>query len=197
MSRWVVFDYGKVISETPALGALAARLGVSEDRFTPVYWASRNAYDHGLPDLEYWRSVADGLGVPMSEELADELTGLDAEGWLRPSPAAVELVVELAAADVPLALLSNAPSSFGRVVSAQPWTEHFRHLVFSGDLGVAKPEPAIWSALAAMLGTRDCVFFDDRPDNVAGATAAGLTGILWQDAAHAREELVRLGVLPA
>ncbi|MBB5954533.1 putative hydrolase of the HAD superfamily [Saccharothrix tamanrassetensis] len=195
--RWVVFDYGKVISEPPSLDALATRLGVPEDRFAPSYWGARQAYDHGTSDVEYWRTVGRDLGVPVSEELAHELTGLDAESWLRPTPEAVELIVELAAADVPLALLSNAPASFGKIVSEQPWTEHFRHLVFSGDLGVAKPSPAIWEALAARLGTRDCVFFDDRRDNVDGAVTAGLIGVWWQGAAHARDELVRLGLLHA
>jgi len=198
MGGWVVFDYGMVISEpVSTLGELAARLGVPEDRFAPAYWGARHDYDRGLTDLEYWRAVGGALGVPVPEELSRELTELDTTGWLTPSATAVELVVELAAAGVPLALLSNAPSSFGRVVSRQPWTGHFRHLLFSGDLGVAKPAPGIWAALADLLGTRDCVFFDDRPENVAGATEAGLVGVCWQGAAHAREQLSRLGVLPA
>ncbi len=196
MSRWVVFDYGRVISEsTSALPGLAARLGVPEDRFAAAYWASRHAYDEGISDVEYWRSVGHDLGVEVSDEQAEGLTDLDNEGWLRTSPAALDLIAELAAADVPLALLSNAPSSLGRLVEEEPWAAHFRHLVFSGDLGVAKPAPAIWAALAGRLGTRDCVFFDDRAENVEGAVVAGLTGVLWRDAARAREELVALGVL--
>ncbi|CCH35489.1 HAD-IA family hydrolase [Actinosynnema sp. NPDC047251] len=198
MTRWVVFDYGNVISEANAnLDRLAAMLDSPPERFANPYWAFRNAYDHGASEVEYWQSVGRELDRRVSAEQALELTAVDTAGWLVTSPAALALIGELAAADVPLALLSNAPSSFGRIVAEQPWTEPFRHLVFSGDLGVIKPAPAIWTALADRLGTRDCVFFDDREENTDGATEAGLIGIHWRGAAHARDQLVALGVLPA
>jgi len=39
------------------------------------------------------------------------------------------------------------------------------------------------------------VFIDDREDNVAGARAAGLTGIHFRSASGLRSELARLGLL--
>ncbi|MFI9006959.1 HAD-IA family hydrolase [Actinosynnema sp. NPDC053489] len=101
------------------------------------------------------------------------------------------LVAEPAGAGVPPALLSNAPASLARVAEREPWAGHFRHLVFSGDVGVAKPDPRIFAVPAERLGAdpADCAFFDDRPENVAGAVAAGLTGVLWQGPRHAREVL--------
>ncbi|MCS7480860.1 HAD-IA family hydrolase [Umezawaea endophytica] len=193
---WIVFDYGEVIStRTAALPTLASMLGAPEERFDDVYWAARDAYDRGQSDLDYWRAVGDVLGTSVSPELAASLTDVDTEGWLQPDPESLALLEELA--DLPLALLSNAPSSFGRVVEEQPWAKNFRHLVFSGDLGVAKPDPAIWEALARRLGTtpEDCVFFDDRQSNIDGALEAGMGGVLWLGAVPAREQLVRLGVL--
>ncbi|MEU4741286.1 HAD family phosphatase [Actinosynnema sp. NPDC023658] len=190
--RWVVFDYGRVISEPNGeMAALAALLGVPVEAFADAYWASRDTYDAGRPDLEYWRAVGDAVGVPVDEELTRRLTEVDVRGWLRPEPAAVELVAELASAGVPLALLSNAPVSLARTAERQPWAGYFRHLVFSGDVGVAKPDPRIFAALARRIGAEpgECVFFDDRQENVDGAVAAGLTGVLWQGPAHAREVL--------
>ncbi|PRY32671.1 HAD-IA family hydrolase [Umezawaea tangerina] len=195
---WIVFDYGEVIStRTAALPTLAALLGVPVDALDAAYWAPRDAYDRGQADLDYWRAVGDGVGVSVSPELAAELTEVDIEGWLHPAPESLALLDELA--DLPLALLSNAPVSFARVAERQEWTKDFRHLVFSGDLGVAKPDPAIWEALARQLGAepRDCVFFDDRQVNIDGALTAGMGGVLWRGAVPAREELVRLGVLGA
>lgn len=190
--RWVVFDYGEVISEpTRELPALAALLGVPVEDFSRGYWTARDAYDAGRSDLEYWRAVGASVDVAVDEALARRLTEVDVRGWLRPAPGAVELVAELASAGVPLALLSNAPVSFARTAEREPWTRHFRHLVFSGDLGVAKPDPRIFAALAERIGARpaDCVFFDDRQVNVDGAVAAGLQGVLWQGPVHARQVL--------
>ncbi|HEX6342920.1 HAD-IA family hydrolase [Umezawaea sp.] len=193
---WIVFDYGEVIStRTAALPTLASMLGVPVDRFDDAYWAARDAYDRGQSDLDYWRAVGDVLETPVSPSLAASLTEVDTEGWLQPDPESLALLEELA--DLPLALLSNAPSSFGRAVEEQAWAKNFRHLVFSGDLGVAKPDPAIWAALAEQLDTTpdDCVFFDDRQSNIDGAVEAGMGGVLWLGAVPAREQLVRLGVL--
>ncbi|MBW4715665.1 HAD-IA family hydrolase [Saccharothrix obliqua] len=197
MSRWVVFDYGMVISEpSTAHGDLARVLGVPEPAFLPAYWAHRHDYDAGLPAVDYWRAVGRDVGVEVDAERAARLTDLDTAGWLNAAPDAVALVADLADAGVPLALLSNAPAEFGRRVAAQPWTGHFRHLMFSGELGVAKPAPEVWSVLTARLGSTDCVFFDDNEANIAGARAAGLTAVHWRHATHARAELRDLGVLP-
>ncbi|MEO6084975.1 MAG: HAD family phosphatase [Umezawaea sp.] len=193
---WIVFDYGEVIStRTAALPTLASMLGVPVERFDEVYWAARDPYDRGQSDLDFWRTIGDALGVAVSPALAASLTEVDTEGWLQPDPESLALLEELS--DLPLALLSNAPTSFGRVVEEQAWAKNFRHLVFSGDLGVAKPDPEIWAELARRLGAKpeDCVFFDDRQTNIDGALAAGMGGVLWLGAVPAREELVRLGVL--
>lgn len=198
--RWIVFDYGEVISKpTAALPTLADLLGVTAEDLVTAYWAHRDAYDRGLPDPEYWRAVAAdaGAAVAVDDALAARLTEVDVAGWMHPEPSTLALLAELDEAGVPLALLSNAPSSFGRAAERQAWTRHFRHLVFSGDLGVAKPDERIWQALARRLGARpaDCVFLDDRQVNIDGAVAAGMAGVLWRGSAPARDELVRLSVL--
>jgi putative hydrolase of the HAD superfamily len=196
--RWVVFDYGNVISkETAALPVLAGLLGVPEAGFDAVYWAGRETYDHGQADLDYWRALGAEVGAEVDQELSDRLTEVDVAGWLEVDPAAADLLTDLAEAGVPLALLSNAPVSFARIAEQQPWTKHFGHLVFSGDLGFIKPDPRIWAELADRLDaeTGDLVFLDDRQVNIDGALAAGLTGLLWRGAEGARAELTRLGLL--
>ena len=201
----MVFDYGEVISErTAALPDLRATLlgsagpdGESAAAFERAYWAEREAYDRGLPEPTYWNAVGARLGLSIDQAKADELTSIDVRGWLRRSPATVALIEELHEAGVPLALLSNAPSAFGRAVERQPWSTRFRELLFSGDLGVAKPDAEIWKVLLDRLDARpsDCVFLDDRQVNVDGANLAGLEGLLWTGADRIRARLVDLGLL--
>ncbi|WP_075744380.1 MULTISPECIES: HAD-IA family hydrolase [Actinoalloteichus] len=196
--RWVVFDYGEVISRrTAALPELAATLGVTPQRFEEAYWAVRDPYDRGCADLDYWRSVGDQLGVEVDEDVSATLTGIDVAGWLHTDAATLALLAELDESGVPLALLSNAPTTFARTAEQQPWTRHFRTLVFSGDLGIAKPDPAIWRGLVETLGTEPghCLFLDDRQTNVVGARTAGLWAEAWNDAASIRRRLTELGVL--
>ena len=74
---------------------------------------------------------------------------------------------------------------------------HFEHLMFSCDLKLAKPDPECFRAALAVLraGPADVIFLDDRPDNVAGAAALGIRSAHFTDAAAARADLARYGVL--
>ncbi|TCO64891.1 HAD family hydrolase [Actinocrispum wychmicini] len=196
--RWIVFDCGEVISApTQALPELAAVLGADPVSFEHAYWVHRLEYDRGWTELQYWQQVGTHCGAEVDPPTAAQLTKIDTAGWLVTDPATVDLLGDLHAAGARLALLSNAPSSFGRAAESQPWTRYFEHLLFSGDLGFVKPEAEIWAALLERLNARaaDCVFYDDRRHNVDGAVAAGLTAKQWTTAADARQHLAALGVL--
>ncbi|MFC3892412.1 HAD-IA family hydrolase [Lentzea rhizosphaerae] len=188
--RWIVFDFGEVISQrNPALPLMAARLGVSLEAFEAAYW-DRDAYDRGGSDAEYWSLIGSALGLSFDSTVVREMTSLDNAGWLDdPVVDTVALIEDLASLGVPLALLSNAPVTFARLAEKVPWAKHFRHLVFSGDLGMAKPDLAIWRHVESVIGSSDVIFFDDRASNVEGALAAGWDARLWTSAAAARLEL--------
>ncbi|MEC3977070.1 HAD family hydrolase [Amycolatopsis sp. H20-H5] len=190
--NWIVFDYGEVLCErTAALPKLAAALGVEPGAFEPEYWKHRDRYDRGAADLDYWQAIGHGLGVTVDDALAQELTALDIEGWSHTEPASMELLSALHEAGAALALLSNAPSSFGRWVERQEWAKLFRTTVFSADLGCAKPDAEIFTSLLAKLGAAppDCLFFDDRQSNVDGARAVGLRAERWLGVEAARAGL--------
>jgi putative hydrolase of the HAD superfamily len=188
--RWIVFDFGEVISRrNPALPAMAARLGVSLERFESAYW-DRDAYDRGGSDADYWSLIGSSLGLTFDAATVREMTALDNAGWLdEPVAETVALIDDLDSLGVPLALLSNAPATFARLAEKEPWAKHFQHLVFSGDLGYAKPDAAIWHHVESVLGSSDLVFYDDRDTNVEGALIAGWDARLWTSAAAARVEL--------
>jgi epoxide hydrolase-like predicted phosphatase len=90
-------------------------------------------------------------------------------------------------------LLSN---SWGNRDSYQ--FEHFDALfdavVISGEVGLRKPDPAIYALAARELGVApgECVFVDDIAANVRGAVAAGMVGIHHADTGTTLEELEAL-----
>ncbi|MFD2417848.1 HAD family hydrolase [Amycolatopsis pigmentata] len=189
MTNWVVFDYGEVIcGRTNALPELAATLGVAAADFEPHYWAQRDSYDRGASDLDYWRAIGKGLGVDVDKSTSDTLTEIDIAGWSRIEPTSLELLAALDEAGTALALLSNAPASFARFAEKQDWAGYFRVRLFSGDIGVAKPDPEIFRRLLSRLdaAAEDCLFFDDRQSNVDGARAVGLRAHVWRGAEAAR-----------
>ncbi|MER6993595.1 HAD family phosphatase [Saccharopolyspora hirsuta] len=188
--RWVVFDYGEVISRrTAALPGIAAMLDVEPEEFEAAYFAERKAYDWGCPDLAYWRAVGERVDRQVDAALSERLTSADVAGWMETDPGSVRLLEDLHQQGVTLALLSNAPSSFGRAAEQADWARLFKHLVFSGDLQLAKPDARIYRSLLETIDAEpaDCLFFDDRQENVDAAREVGLAAELWPgpDAARA------------
>jgi putative hydrolase of the HAD superfamily len=74
---------------------------------------------------------------------------------------------------------------------------HFDHLVFSYEVGATKPQAAFYDACARAGGRlpAECIFIDDMPENVAGAQAAGMTGLLYRDLQALLKDLRGVGVV--
>jgi len=73
-------------------------------------------------------------------------------------------------------LLSN---SWGNSYPRDGWEEMFDIVVISGEVGMRKPEPRIFTHAAELLGLRpdECVLVDDISHNIAAAVALGMVGV--------------------
>jgi putative hydrolase of the HAD superfamily len=73
---------------------------------------------------------------------------------------------------------------------------HFDHLILSYEIGHIKPSAAFYRACAEAAGApaSECLFIDDLPENVAGARAAGMEGVVFRDVPSLLEALRGLGV---
>jgi 2-haloacid dehalogenase len=114
-------------------------------------------------------------------------------------PGMADLVAELDAAGVPLYAITNFSGEFWPPFRAREAAifDRFRDIVVSGDEKLTKPGAGIYHlALKRFeLEPDKTVFIDDREDNIAGAEAVGITGLLFTDAPTLRRDFVRLGVL--
>lgn len=193
---WVVLDYGGVLCAPPsaaAKDALAGLIGVASVELWPAYWQHRPPYVDGRAgDLDYWHAVCRQLGRPPADaELVDRLVELDVRAWSRVDHSVLDLVRDLAAAGTHLAILSNAPGCLARFVDRQSWAKEFRWRCFSVDLGMAKPDPAIFAGLCEVLGARptDVFFVDDRIANVRAAQGFGIEAALFTGADGLRDQV--------
>ncbi|MCG3750884.1 MULTISPECIES: HAD-IA family hydrolase [unclassified Amycolatopsis] len=90
------------------------------------------------------------------------------------------------------ALVSNAPGAAPGVKTEL--AQYFDALVFSGEVGVAKPNREIYLVAAERIGLAAprCVFVDDAERNVRGAVAAGMVGVHHRSIAETLDELAAL-----
>jgi glucose-1-phosphatase len=75
----------------------------------------------------------------------------------------------------------------------------FDRLVLSFEIGHSKPSAAFYLACAkaASAAPEDCLFIDDLSENVAGARAVGMSGLVFLDSARLEADLERLGIVSA
>jgi putative hydrolase of the HAD superfamily len=85
-------------------------------------------------------------------------------------------IVQAARRHVPVAILSNTTSALAADLRLHGLSGAFDAVFTSAALGVAKPAPAAYLAVAAALGTRPgrIYFTDDEMIHVRGARHAGL-----------------------
>ena len=186
-------------------------------------WDVARALDraHGLPRSsvfdtlyrsETWRAIERGTGDPEAwreeahralEERAGRPLPRLHEEW-RKAQVAIEPNVELARAlrpDYKISILSNADVSLRRRLEHDIGIHHlFDDIVCSAEIGMAKPEPAVFHLACERLGLPPaaCVFVDDHEPNVKAAQDVGMAAVLFRvdRGDDLRVQLRALGVAP-
>lgn len=110
------------------------------------------------------------------------------------------VICQLRSAGWPLGILSNTCDAHWEWIIAGRYPfllRSFHHRVLSYVVGAMKPERAIYEVAAEQAGVApaDILFFDDRPENVAGAHAAGWDAVLYRDTAQVVVDLLARGVV--
>jgi putative hydrolase of the HAD superfamily len=196
----VLFDLGGVLLEVGGVAPMRELSGIDTDeelwaRWLSCRWVQQLEAGQCTPDEFAAGVVADwDLSVTPAEFLATF------GAWVnQPFPGAVALVT--ATADVArVGCLSNT--------NAFQWDAHFGALPLMGsfefrflsfELGLVKPDPAIFEAVAAVLPAAPdrVLFLDDNAVNVDAATAYGFAARHVRGVGAARRALVESGVLAA
>lgn len=202
----LLLDYGGVLT-TPlsdTTGPWLAREGIPVERFRDVMraWMSHDAPPNPAHDLEtgtlapaeFERAFAAALAGPDGSAPEPEgLLGRMFAGF-RGDPGMAAVLARARELGVRTALLSN---SWGFDYDRTGWDALFDVVVISGEVGLRKPDPAIYRLTAERLGVEParCVFVDDSPLNVRAAQGVGMTGVRHRDAATTAAELTAvLGV---
>ena len=147
--RAVVFDYGMVLTGPPDPEAHAALLritGLPLDRFESLYWADRHAYDEGkLTGLAFWQKLVRDAGLNLEPGTVEELNHWDARMWTTENPAMLAWQLQLKQRGLLTAILSNMGDNVLASIEREfDWLPRFDVLVWSYQLHMAKPDPAIY-----------------------------------------------------
>jgi len=203
MTTDVVFDFGAVLftwrpdllvaEQFPQQAATAqAARTLAHTIFHHDDWQS---FDRGAVALEQVIDrTAQRLALP-HQALQTLMSGIGER--LSPIPDTLELLTRLRErreqqGDVRLFFLSNMPAPFARVLERRhDFLRWFDGGIFSGDVQLIKPDPAIYALLEtryALVPART-VFIDDLAANVAVAQARGWRAVQHLSAAQTAAHL--------
>lgn len=76
-------------------------------------------------------------------------------------------------------MLSDAMPSIKVFLKQYGILDDFDAAVISTEVGAIKPDPKMYAAILEALGAEpgDCLFADDKPENLEGAVAAGMKAV--------------------
>jgi putative hydrolase of the HAD superfamily len=204
MKRTVVFDVGGVIVRWQPLELMREHLPrvAPEEAMRQMFqgWAPGAdwlAFDLGRiePDALAER-IASRTGYPRAA-VASLIAAVPHH--LQPMPESVALIERVRAAGHRLAVLSNMPRAYAdHLEAAHECFGWFDQRVWSGRVGLVKPERAIFDHLRATLGLDGldgAVFIDDHAGNIDAAQACGWAGLHFTGAAQCERELSGRGFL--
>jgi epoxide hydrolase-like predicted phosphatase len=200
MTRYegLLLDFGGVVTTDffASLGAHCERLGLSHDSF-------RNLVTAVSEGRELYHQVERGeLSQPDFEQKIAQLLGVHPTGLiqglladLRPEPLIAEAVAKVRTAGIRVGVITN---SWGTApydpYAAHQLNQRFDAVVISSQVGLRKPEPAIYRLAADELAVplERIVFVDDIAANLQPAHELGMAVIHHVDPARTVRELERL-----
>lgn len=199
--RAVIFDYGMVLTGLPNQAAHDEMLritGLPHEQFEKLYWADRHAYDEGkLTGIAFWQKFLRDSKLDLGPNAVDELNRWDANMWTTQNPAMLAWQLQLKQHGLRTAILSNMGDSVLESIEREfDWLPHFDVLVWSYQLGMAKPEAAIYRHTLEKLGTLpgETLFIDDKAANIDAARALGMMAIQFSTIERLRHDLIAAGL---
>ena len=199
----LIFDFGNVVAHfdhAKAADRLGLGIGLSGtellERVRPLGFVDLlQDYESGRTSAEAFSKGVSGLvGLAVGhEEFAAAWSDIF---WANES--IVPLLAHLKGRGYTLVLGSNTNDLHAGQFRRQfaETLGQFDRLVLSYEIGHLKPSASFYRACAEAAGAEpaDCVFIDDLTENVEGARAAGLVGLLYRTTEGLVQDLEALGV---
>lgn len=181
----IVFDFGNVIGRFDGKAILSEFCPYEEelDYLSEIVYKRWAELDAGTLDYDsYINEVIDQ--VP--EHLKDCIRRF-AKEWPRCTtllPDTITFIHELKEHNIPIYLLSNAPTYFAEYYEGSELLSQFDGILFSGPIRLAKPSPEIYSHFLRKfdLKAEECFFIDDLEPNINAKKRSrnGWTCIYWR-----------------
>jgi putative hydrolase of the HAD superfamily len=183
MIRAILFDYGGVVSrggvadDAPNRLARSLQIGFDEAReMLRTGWADflRGRID----EPEFWQVMESIHGQPITKAQRDIWIGWEE---FRPDPLMLELIRQLKQDGYRVGMVSNVLPLSAKLILEHGGYELYDFCILSCEVGLAKPEPAIFElALSKLPGIepQEVIYIDDQERHLKPAAELGIRTVL-------------------
>jgi epoxide hydrolase-like predicted phosphatase len=195
--RAVIWDMGGVLVRTESQAPrerLAQRLGLTPRELASLVFDTEVSIQATIGDVAeeaVWQNVAETCNLD-----ANGLTAFMQEFWGGDSlDADLYQFVHDLHAKYKVGLLSNAWSGARLVLSSRyQMLGVFDVVIFSAEVGLAKPDPRIYQLALHRLGVAaaEAIFVDDVQVNVDAANRLGIHGVSFKNSLQARQAVMQI-----
>jgi putative hydrolase of the HAD superfamily len=201
MIKAVIFDLGRVLVDVKFRKESLSFFGLPAET-SDMELILNNAFKNTLfrrfnmgqlTPHEFYRAFCAEHGLDVSFDQFKEI-------WCSvfvPMPEMEKLFYEVQTR-YPVGLLSDTdPIHWEYCRQHFPFLQTIPKPTLSFEIGALKPDPLCYIKAAENVGYRpdECLFIDDRPQNVEGAQKTGMQAVLFEGAVSLRQTLVRLKIL--
>ena len=201
----VLFDIGGVVIHAdfePVFKVASMMFGCSQDVLAAHIPELIEDLERGLIDTySLWDQLGktlakQGLGQRQDPEKCTHLWSKMMEDTLRVDEPMMDLCRRLGVR-LPVGALSNTISEHANYLQRQGVYELFNPCILSFETGTRKPERSIYLQAAELMNTRpqNCLFIDDRKENIVGAKAVKMQTHHFTDQAALEQCLKGFGLL--
>lgn len=196
MIKGILFDVGGVLIEAPRAEMfryISEKLEIDVNEYTSFHKTMDYSFSIGkISDKDYWDKVSIHFNVKIPKTKS-----LWADAYIhafKPYYRMIAIATQLKNVGYNIGILSNSEDPIVALDIKE--FANFDIKVFSCVEGIVKPEPEIYNLALKKLACKpsESIFIDDLTENVKGANAVGIHGILFKNYEQFTKDIIELGV---
>jgi epoxide hydrolase-like predicted phosphatase len=191
----LVFDFGGVLYESkkePLHDFVKKTFHVGDEGLQKIRKELKDAHAAHIPEIIAWKKAALEFGVTLPDDWTTQLDTVTQNAIVEVKGMR-EIVQSYRDKGYSTAVFSNIDSRHAETIRKLGCYNGFNTVVLSCEIGVDKPDPNAYKVMLEKVNVdpKNCIFIDNKQENVDAAKALGIDAILFTSPEQIKTDLAK------